>query len=282
LTVHERVADARRRLNEAGLSPHEAGLSARLLAQHVLGWSAERFLADAGVAEPDAFAVSYDSLVSRRALREPLAYIVSGREFWGLPFEVTPDVLIPRPDTELIVEAALARCPRDSALKVADVGTGSGCLAVALAVERPAWTFLASDISESALRVARRNAERHHVADRITFERADLLAGVDGPFDLIVSNPPYVRERDDRGLQPEVRREPAIALFGGSDGFEAIGRLLAEAPARMTPDALLVFEFGCGQEEDIERLICGVDALAFVELRRDLQGIARTAVVRRR
>jgi release factor glutamine methyltransferase len=282
LTVHERVAAARQRLADAGLSPAEAGLSARLLAQHALGWSPERFLADAGGAEPDAFAEPYDALVARRARREPLAYIVGMREFWGLTLEVTPDVLIPRPETELIVEAALELRDAGADLRAADVCTGSGCLAIALACERRRWTVVASDISETALAVARRNAQRHGVSGRVALRRADLMEGIDGPFDLIVCNPPYVRDRDLQGLQPEVRREPPIALFSGADGLAAISRLLAQAPARMAPSALLIFEFGFGQELDVERLVSEAADLTLVALRADLQGLARTAIVRAR
>jgi release factor glutamine methyltransferase len=164
---------------------------------------------------------------------------------------------------------------------VADIGTGSGCLAVAMAVNRPGWTIAATDISEAALAVARRNAERHGVSTRIAFVRTDLIQGVDGPFDLIVANPPYVRDRDRPGLQPEVRREPALALFGGADGLGAIERLLNEAPPRMRRDAYLIFEFGFGQEVEVERLVRCTPDLTLIGLRRDLQGIARTAVARR-
>jgi release factor glutamine methyltransferase len=281
-TIHERVAGARDRLREAGLSAAEADLGARVLATHLLGWSTERLFADGRDPEPDHFADRFDAIVARRAAREPLAYIVGGREFWGLPLEVTPDVLIPRPETELIVEAALDLYPdRHGPLRVADVCTGSGCVAIAMASERPAWTVLATDISEPALAVARRNAARHAVDDRVRFARADLLAGVPGPFDLIVANPPYVRSGDRPGLQPEVREEPDVALYGGPEGLDTIVRLLQQAPAALTRGGHLIFEFGLGQDQQIEELIAAAPGLSPIELKRDLQGIARTAVTRR-
>jgi len=282
-TVFERVAAARSRLREAGLSVAEADLGARLLAEHALGWSAAQMLAEGREAEPPEFLERFDALVARRARREPLAYIVGTREFWGLEFVVTPDVLIPRPETELIVEAALDLHPdRHGPLAVADICTGSGCVAVALAHERPAWTVLATDISAAALAVARRNAQRHGVDRHVLFAQADLLDRVQGPFDLIVANPPYVRAGDRRGLQPEVREEPEVALFAGPEGLDVIERFVDQAPSRLKPGAYFIFEFGFGQEIEVERILGDSAALALVDMRRDLQGIARTAVTRRR
>lgn len=282
MTVHERVAEARKQLRDVGLSPAESELSARLLAEHALGWSTERFLTDARITEPDGFASTYNRLVDRRAGREPLSYIIGQREFWGLSLDVTNDVLIPRPETELIVEAALELHPNPLApIAAVDVCTGSGCLAVALAHERPRATVIATDISAAALRVAHRNAVRHHVANRVLFALMDMLDGLGGTFDLIVANPPYVRDRDSGGLQPEVRNEPAVALFGGADGLDALMMLVGQAPGRMRPDAHLILEFGFGQDAEVEDLVRSSPALALVEIRRDLNGIARTLVARR-
>jgi release factor glutamine methyltransferase len=281
-SIHEHVADARGRFRDAGLSPRGAELDARLLAQHVLGWTTEQFIASLNEPGPPDFARTYESLVSRRLGREPLAYIVGRQEFWGLPFEVSPAVLIPRPETELIVEAAIELMATDRTLTIADVCTGSGCVAVALATEFPRSRIIASDISGHALEVARRNASRHRVDDRIGFARADLLDGLAGPFDLITCNPPYVAERDRRGLQPEVRdHEPGVALFGGADGVAIVERLIDTAPDRLRRGGYLLFEFGFGQDEEIEGLVARRADLELVELRRDLQGIARTAVARR-
>ena len=282
-SIHQHVASARGRFRDAGLSSHGADLDARLLAQFVLGWSAERLITCGHDPEPPDFAGKYDALVERRLGREPYAYIVGQQEFWGLPFEVSPAVLIPRHETELIVEVALELFPDPGrSLNAADLGTGSGCLAVALATERPAARIVATDISSAALAVARQNAARHGVADRIEFRCADLLNDLVGPFDMIACNPPYVAERDRRGLQPEVRdHEPDVALFGGADGFHIVERLVQGASIYLRPGGYLLFEFGLGQDERIESLIAGTDNLGLRELRRDLQGIARTAVVER-
>lgn len=281
-SIHEHVAAARHRLEDAGLSRAEADLSARVLAEHVLGWSSERFFTDGFEAEPDGFGSRYAAAIARRAARQPLPYITGEREFWGLSFEVTPDVLIPRPETELLVEAALELYPeKNAALDVVDVCTGSGCVGVALAFERPRARVLATDISEAALTVARRNAKRLGVADRVRFMRSDLLANAPGDFDLIMANPPYVRSVDRDGLQPEVREEPALALYSGQDGLDAIGRLVDEAPGHLRHGGHLVFEFGFGQELDVERFLGGAASLQFTGLRRDLQGIARTAIARK-
>jgi release factor glutamine methyltransferase len=284
VSIHTEVSAARQRLRAAGITPAESDLDARLLAQHVLGWTTERFLIDAREAAPEGFTPRYEALVTRRVTREPLAYIVGVREFWGLELEVTRDVLIPRPATELILEA-LQELFRDRAvpLQVADVCTGCGCLAVAIACERPSTTVRATDISGPALEVARRNAARHGVSDRIVFTEGDLLGNVDDVFDAIVANPPYVVDRAAPVLQPEVRdHEPPVALFGGADGLTLVGRLIDAAPDRLRSGGYLIFEFGLGQELEIEQLIERSPELTLVGLRRDLQGIARTAIAWRR
>ena len=283
MTIHAHVSAARLRLRQAGITPTESDLDARLLAQHVLGWTTERFLSDAREPVPDGFTPHYESLVARRVTREPLAYIVGVREFWGLELEVTRDVLIPRPATELIVEALQELFPdRAVPLAIADVCTGCGCVAVAIAHERPSAEVIATDISRPALEVARRNAARHGVADRVVFKQGDLLEDVSGSFDAIVANPPYVIDRARPALQPEVRdHEPSVALFGGADGLSLVARLIAGAPARLRAGGYLIFEFGLGQDVEVEDLIEASPELTLVGLRRDLQGIARTAIARR-
>ena len=283
MTIHSQVSAARQRLRDAGITPTESDLDARLLAQHVLGWSTERFLIDAREPVPDGFAPRYDALVARRVTREPLAYIVGIREFWGLELEVNADVLIPRPATELIVEAIQELFPdRSVPLSIADVCTGCGCVAVAIAHERPSATVSGTDISRPALAVARRNAARHGVADRVTFTHGDLLAGISGTFDAIVANPPYVIDRARPALQPEVRdHEPSVALFGGIDGLTLVTRLVAAAPGRLRPGGYLIFEFGLGQDVEVEDLLDTSPELTPIGMRRDLQGIARTAIARR-
>jgi release factor glutamine methyltransferase len=283
MSIHAHVSAARQRLRDAGITPTESDLDARLLAQHVLGWSTERFLTDAREPVPDGFTPQYDALVDRRVTREPLAYIVGVREFWGLELEVTPDVLIPRPATELIVESIQELFPdRSVPLSIADVCTGCGCVAVAIAHERPTATIRGTDISRPALEVARRNAARHGVADRVTFRHGDLLEGVTGTFDAIVANPPYVIDRARPALQPEVRdHEPSVALFGGVDGLTLVTRLVAAAPAHLRAGGYLIFEFGLGQDVEVEDLVAESPDLALTGLRRDLQGIARTAIAQR-
>jgi release factor glutamine methyltransferase len=284
VTIQACVASARHRLRAAGLSPAEADLDARLLAQHVLGWGTATFLSSAHEPAPGNFAATYDPLVARRAAREPLPYITGQREFWGLAFEVSAAVLIPRPETELIVEAALELHPSPGApLAIVDACTGSGVIAIALACERPNARIRATDISSDALDVARRNVSRHGVADRVAVVCGDLLDPIGDAVDLIVCNPPYVAEVSRPGLQPEVRdHEPSVALFGGRDGLELVSRLVAGAPARLRRGGHLIFEFGFGQDVEIETLLAGAPDLELLGLRRDLQGIARTAVARRR
>lgn len=277
-SVAERVAAARARLQAAGLSGAEAAFDADVLARHVLGWDRARMLADGREPEPEGFAAGLDALIARRARREPVAQIVGRREFWGLDFEVTRDVLIPRPETELIVEEALERIGA-GARRVIDVGTGTGCLAVAIAHSAPEVSVVATDVSEAALAVARRNAAAHGVDDRVRFVAADLLQGIGAMADIIVSNPPYVPDPHAAGLQPEVvRYEPGVALFGGASGLDIIDRLLRQAHAHLTPGGRLIMEIGLGQGPDLEPLVAE-RGWTLLRVRDDLQGIPRTFVL---
>ena len=279
-TIHSRVAAAAELLRRAGVSDDDAGLEARLLAQHVLGWDAVRFLADARRADSPDFAAKFDALVDRRARREPLAYITGERDFWKLTFDVSPAVLIPRPESEHIVEAALHAFPdSEAAIAVADVCAGSGCVGIAIAHERPNATVIAADISAAALDIARRNVERHGLSDRVRFVNADLLDGIDRDLNLIVANPPYVPEAERTSLAPEVRDyEPGLALFGGADGLVVIRRLLADAAAHLRPGGTLVFEFGYGESDEVAELIAKAPGLKMSRVVNDLQGIPRVAV----
>jgi len=280
VTIRGEIAAARRRLREAGIRGDDADLDARLLAQEILGWDTARLLVSGLDPPPPGFADKYRALVVRRARREPLAYVTGRRDFWDLTFEISAAVLIPRPETELIVEAVLDLFPaRATSLAVADVCTGSGCLAVALAHERTGARVVATDVSAAALDVARRNATRHRVVERVRFVQTDLLAAVAGTFDVIVSNPPYVREADRETLEPEVREfEPPVALFAGADGLSAIRRLIEESAARLTHHGVLALEFGAGQAESVGELISVSPQLRMREVRRDLQGIPRMAI----
>ena len=276
---------ARARLRTAGVPEREAELDARFLAGHVLGWDAARLLTDGTAPAPPNFTTAYDALIDRRTAREPMAYILGMQEFWGLAFEVGPAVLIPRPETEVLVEAALSRIPEAGSFDVADVGTGSGCVAIAIARDRPRARLVAADIARDALEIAAANARRHGVADRITFACGDLLALpslAQRTFDLIVSNPPYVAEDDRSTLQPEVRDyEPASALFAGRDGLSIIRRLVAQSVARLRPGGFLMFEIGQGQDDAVRELISATPGLTMSGLKHDLQGIARTVIARR-
>jgi release factor glutamine methyltransferase len=280
-TIHDLVRGARERFVGAGISASLAGLDAELLARQVLGWDQARFLADRHQDATSTFVLKYEPLVARRERREPVSYILGTREFWGLDLEVGPDVLIPRPETELIVEEALALVGRDARPLVFDIGTGSGCLAIALAREIPGARVVATDVSSQALNVARRNAERHGVSDRITFVETSFLDGIEEAADLIVANPPYVPSVSESGLTPEVRDyEPPLAVFSGEDGLDALRSILKSAAAKLAPGGWLIMEFGCGQDDCVSSLVAGTDGLTQIHLRRDLQGIPRTVICR--
>lgn len=222
----------------------------------------------------------YESWLRRRALHEPIQYILGEQEFFGLTFAVTPDVLIPRPETEHLVEALLARVPHDRPLRIADVGTGSGAIAVALSYALPEAQVTALDISAPALAIAKRNAETHHVADRMRLLTSDLLRAVaDERFDAIVSNPPYVAEADRASLEPQVRDyEPSGALFAGTLGLDVYARLIPEAHATLEPGGWLLMEIGQGQRDALTQLLSGWNNVGFID---DLQGIPRVACARR-
>jgi len=281
-TIRELVAAASDRLREAGIST-SANLDARLLAQHVLGWDSARLLASASEAAPEGFPAAYEPLVARRVAREPLAYITGRREFFGLEFEVSPAVLIPRPETEILVEAVLSSMPTSQLFSMIDACTGCGNIAVAVAKERANARVVATDISGAALEVARRNAARYGLEGRVTFTRTDLFENISGPVDVITVNPPYVPDKSGPGLQPEVgAHEPHVALFGGgNEGLDIVARVIREAPDLIRPGGYLMFEFGLGQEVDVERLLKASSQLVLLDLKRDLQGIARTAISRR-
>jgi release factor glutamine methyltransferase len=252
------------------------------------------------ILEP-AVSEKYFTLIARRLAGEPTQYLTGKQEFWGLEFEVTPAVLIPRPETEHVMEVALARLgergrkidpggPRKT-LQVADVGTGSGCLAIALAFELPHAEILATDISAAALEVARRNAIRnsvppHNIAERIQFVRADLLPpGNQAPlFDLIVSNPPYIADREQATLPGEVRdHEPHQALFAGPTGVEIYTRLVARAEQQLGDRGILVLELGHDSAGPVRALFdAASSSWASVALTMDLAGIARVLAAERR
>jgi release factor glutamine methyltransferase len=258
-----------------------APLAAELLLMHVLGrdraWLYAHPENPIGSAQAEMFA----ALTSKRAAGTPTQYLTGKQEFWGLEFEVTPDVLIPRPETEHVIEVALARigaAHRGDQLKIADVGTGSGCIAVALAKELPQARMFATDISAAALAVAARNATRHGVADRITFVECNLLEGVhhSSPFDMIVSNPPYVARNDAKSLPIDVREhEPEIALFAGDDGMSVYPALITQAARHLADGGILVLELGYGLFERVSDLLEARHGWTRVSATQDLAGIVR-------
>jgi release factor glutamine methyltransferase len=220
-------------------------------------------------------------LIARRREREPVAYILGRRDFYGRRFSVTQDVLIPRPDTETLVECALGRIADEGVVRVLDVGTGSGAIAITLAAERPNTEVTATDISEGALRVAEDNAMRLGVADRIRFERADLM-GDNGPYDVVVSNPPYIKTGDLEDLEPEVRiHEPTAALEGGVDGLDVVRALLARAARATEEGADLLIEVGAGQASDVEALARDSSTWSHEATHVDLNRVERVVHLRR-
>ena len=281
MTLHEKLAKARTRLVAADISKSEASIDVDLYARTILGWDRATLLSEQQGAAPGRLEPTLSEWIARRERREPSAYIVGVREFWGLDFAVTPAVLIPRPETEFIVEEALAVLRAPGPVRIADIGTGSGCVAVALAREVTGCRLVASDISLEALVVARGNAARHGVAGRIEFVATSYLDGVDGPFDVMTANPPYVKDGDKPALSPAVRHEPEVALFGGAEGLRDIAGVLDTAAEKLTPGGWLVMEFGYGQEQSVQSLVEARPALRLDRVRADLQGISRTAVIQK-
>jgi release factor glutamine methyltransferase len=281
VTLREALVAARERLVDAGVAVQEAAIDVDLYARTILGWDRARLLTEQQSPAPSDLEPRFSEWISRRVRREPSAYIVGVREFWGLDFIVTPAVLIPRPETEFVVEESLALVRALAAPRIADIGTGSGCIAVSLAYEMPHAHLVASDVSADALDVARRNAERHGAAGRIELVAASYLGGIEGDFDLIAANPPYVRDGDKPALAPDVRYEPDVALFGGTRGLRDIEGVLDTAAAKLRPRGWLVMEFGFGQEDDVRALVAARPTLDVVRVREDLQGLARTVIIQR-
>lgn len=243
-----RIADTR------GLDKREARLEARVLAAHA--WQVSHAWLIAHDTDPlsDAKVTAFETLLNRRMAGEPIAYLTGTREFYGRPFRVSPDVLIPRPDTELLVELALARMPAGQAMDVLDLGTGSGCIATTLALERPLTRLTAVDRSAAALAIARQNAE--DLGAHVEFLASDWFAALAGQnFDLIVSNPPYIAAADPHLSRGDVRFEPLSALAAGLDGLDDLRRLIAEASAHLKPGGTLLLEHGYDQADAVQDLL---------------------------
>jgi release factor glutamine methyltransferase len=262
------------------LGPHRdrARRDAEMLLLHLLGKNRAWMLAHLDDELGYDCAEQYIALLERRFKGEPMQYVLGETEFYRLPFRVTPDVLIPRPETEHVVEKVLELAVEFSNPRIVDVGTGSGAIAVALAHELPEAVVTATDFSAAALNVARANARRNNVAERVRFLEGDLLEPVAREqFDIVISNPPYVAEGDRESLAVEVRDyEPAQALFAGADGLDVFRRLIPQAFYALAPGGYLVLEIGHGQEPPVGALL-GEAGFESVEFSDDLQGIARVA-----
>ena len=272
-------------------------LAAELLLMHALGRDRTWLYTHSEDAVDPAAEERYFALVARRGAGEPTQYLTGKQEFWGLEFEVTPAVLIPRPETEHVVEVALERLGArgikirldtgepSAPLRIADVGTGSGCLAVALAHELPHAEIVATDISVPALEVARRNAARHGVLSRIHFLETNVLEGLlheAGRFDLIVSNPPYVARNEANTLEREVREhEPHTALFGGPTGVEIYDRLIEQAGMLLRSGGILVLELGYNSAEHVGAILAAQSRWADIRITNDLAGIPRVIAAER-
>src|SRR3990170_2440100 len=281
-TIREALHRGSQALAEA--ASEEAALEAELLLAHALGTDRTHLYQRLPEPLPPDGATAFDALLRRRLAHEPVPYITGRREFFGLEFEVTPAAIIPRPETETLVELVLAFCgsrgPSDR-LRIVDVGVGCGAIAVALAVGLPQAEVIAVDLSADALALARRNAERHGVAERIGFLEGDLLAPLDAQVDVVAANLPYVRSADFEASPPEIREhEPRLGLDGGPDGLRLIGRLLVQAPSRLQPGGALFIEIGEEQGEAALSLARACFPQARIEIQQDLSGLDRVLVVR--
>ncbi len=282
VSLRELLNDAVATLQQAGVE--SARLDAELMLARAAGVSRIQVITGDAMLR-DAARSAYAVLVGRRAAREPLAYILGVKEFYSLEFAVTPAVLIPRPETELVVTAALDFLATRPGARVLDLGTGSGAIALAIAANAPQAMIVASDISDAALTVARHNAEHLGLAGRVTFRNADCFDVRDGGaalgrFDLIVSNPPYIVDQAIIGLQPEVARwEPRRALAGGPDGLGFYRRIAAGLPEYLATDGRLIVEIGDGQAAPVTEILrdacCGL-----IDRLRDPSGIVRVLAIR--
>lgn len=277
MTVAEALARAASRLAGAGVTA--ARLDADLLLRHVTGWDAAAVLVRASECLSVASGDAFDRLVEERARRRPLQHLTGVAHFWRHEFRVTPDVLIPRPETEHLVEAALEWLSSRERPVVADVGTGSGCIALSIAAERPEVIVHAIDLSPAALAIARENAARLRMEDRVRFWEGDLLAPLaDQKLDMILSNPPYVDADEVPTLAPEVRdHEPRMALVPPGERFTVYRRLARESLAALKPGGVLMVEIGRGMEDGVCRIVqdAGLEVERVIP---DLQSIPRVVV----
>jgi release factor glutamine methyltransferase len=265
-----------------GPHPEKADRDSEFLLLHLLRRNRAWLIAHPRKELSEEQQVRYEEMVRRRLSGEPIQYIAGETEFYGLPFRVTPDVLIPRPETEHLVEQAIQLAGEFPEPRIVDVGAGSGAIAVALAVHLPEAHVTAVDVSPDALGVARENAERNGVGERVRLLAGDLLEPIAGEqFDLVVSNPPYVPDGDRASLSVEVREyEPALALFAGADGLAVYRRLIPAAYAALAPGGYVLLEIGYGQSEGVRALLTG-SGFEGIHFMPDLQGIPRVACGKR-
>ncbi len=271
-TVRELLSDGKRQLTDC----NAASLEAEVLLAFAMGVSRAFLFAHRDEDVPAPASRQYLELLARRAVGEPVAYITGEREFWSLRLSIAPAVLIPRPESERLVEAALERIPLDAPLRIADLGTGSGAIALALAHERPQCEIHASEISQAALALARENARRLKL-ERVKFHAGSWFDPLTGKFDIVVSNPPYVAEGDPHLSQGDVQFEPRSALLGGADGLEAIRAISREAPAHLVSGGWLLLEHGHDQAGECQAILADND-FEFIETLCDLEGTKRVTL----
>lgn len=246
-------AELCQRLRANGIS--NPGMEARLLLRHA------EFLQSSRGKVGESIQENLESLIAGRLSGEPLSRIIGTQEFWSLEFELSPDTLDPRQDTETLVEAALKAYGRQSPLRILDIGTGSGCILISLLHEWPEATGVGTDLSAGAIRTAQRNAEKHGVAGRVEFVQTSWAQGIEGPFDLVVSNPPYIRRDVIPNLDENVRNyDPILALDGGEDGLDAYRSILTEIKSLLAPGGKMFFEIGYDQSESVPRLVANAGA----------------------
>jgi len=273
MQVGELLQQARDTLRAAGVE--SAPLDARLLLMHATGWSQERLIGYPELEVPQAAEAAFQQLLTRRAAREPLAHLTGIKEFWGLEFAVTPATLIPRPESEALIELALKLGATKAPQTILDLGTGSGCLLLSLLYEWPHATGLGVDISQPALDCAAENAMNLGLQNRVHFNCSDWGEAIEEHFDLIISNPPYIPEADRADLQPEVGHfEPENALFAGAEGLDAYKKLAKTASCYLTKGGFVVLEAGAGQARSIQHIFQHA-GWSNIDAQDDLLGIER-------
>lgn len=272
LSIKSAILSATKLLNN-----EEAALEAKLLLQHLLGVNRAWLIAHENDALEDNIHEAFEALIKRRLNGEPIAYIFGYREFYGLKLKVTPDTLIPRPDTETLVEAALGKIPQNKKIQVLDLGTGTGAIALAIAHNRPHALVSALDASDAALKIAQENAQNLAITN-IEFLQSDWYSALKNQtFDVIVSNPPYIAQNDAHLTQGDLRFEPASALASGADGLDDIKQIIANAPKYLTPHGVLLLEHGYNQAEEVATLL-KQSGFSEIETIKDLGGNNRVTL----